>query len=78
MSRNLYWEPIIPRGKSLPDSLKYIFRRHWGEPIDRILDLKDLDYLIGIRDALNDQTSQEVQKLIEAIQHYSEIRVWEQ
>ena len=79
MSTSLYFEPICNKGISLSDNLKYILRKKYGSSVDAILDDHDINYLEGIRDACNNEKeASEVQKLIDAIEKYNSIKVWEE
>ena len=76
MSTGLYWEPTRPtKGKHLSDQLKFALRnRHDEIWVKMNLDTADLSYLEGLRDAgINDAIN-----LIDAINKYGSIKLWEE
>ena len=74
MSSTLYWKPIRPRkGKSLSTSLKWIFQKNYGSPVNAVLTEEDLPYLQGLADA----QIEDAQKLIDAIEKYGRISLEE-
>lgn len=73
MSSSLEWEPRNRERESLPDELKFVLRKRYGEPVSSIIDDSDLAYLAGLRDA----GIEGAEDLIEAINKYGEIHVKE-
>lgn len=74
MSSNLAWEPGCRQKNSLPDQLKFVLRKKYGDVVDANMDTDDLPYLTGLRDAGIDGA----QTLIDAIEKYDEISVVEE
>jgi hypothetical protein len=73
MSATLYWEPIVCRGESLGDKLKFILRERYQltEGV-ATLTSDDVGYLRGLADAGITDAAQ----LIEAIEKHGHIRIW--
>jgi hypothetical protein len=79
MSSTLKWEPIIDRGKSLSDDLKFRLRKKYGGTIDNIiLNQADVAYLEGLRDGMEEHQAKEIQGLLDAIEKYGDIRLWKE
>ena len=74
MSSTLIWEPLNRKKKDLPDEIKYILRKKYGEPINIVLRENDIGYLQGIKDA----GVLSIEILINAIEKYQEILVQEE
>ena len=74
MSSTLIWEPLNRKKKDLPDEIKYILRKKYGEPINIVLRENDIGYLQGIKDA----GVLSIEILINAIEKYQEIVVQEE
>ena len=74
MTSNLIWIPVEPeKMNDLPNELKFILRKRYGNPIDSILDNSSFPYLQGLGDA----GVKGVDKIINAIRKHGEIRVKE-
>jgi len=73
MSANLMFEPIIERGKTLSDELRFALERsiNLQEGV-KLMSETDIPYLKGLRDA----DIKDAQKLVDAIEKYGEIKVW--
>ena len=78
MSSTLKWEPVVDRGKSLSLDVKFLLRDYLGKSIDSFLDSGDIKYIEGLRDASKDPIKKELQKLLDAIEKYKQIRIWEE
>ena len=74
MSSNLVWEPADRKNHSLPYELKFAMRKHYGEPIDKILTDLEAPYLEGLRDA----GISGAQILLDAIEKHDKIHVREE
>lgn len=76
MSSSLYGRPapVDPVGDSLPDELKFIFRKRFGEPVKHIFTRDDLSYLGGLQDAGVEGAILLVQKIIQ----HEQYEVWEE
>jgi hypothetical protein len=74
MSSSLYWKPVTKESNSLPNELKYALqKRNEGYIEGTTLDYSDISYLEGLRDA----SVKGSQELIDAIEQYEEVRIWE-
>lgn len=78
MSSSLMWQPVVSRGKSLSDELKYaLSTRYFGHdgscsssPVT--LSFVDVPYLTGLQDGqVEDATT-----LIKAIEKHGTIEIW--
>ena len=73
MTSSLHWEPRYRKTKDLSDELKFALRKQYGEPVDTLMDVGDINYLLGLDHAgIKDATF-----LIEAINKHQEIEVKE-
>lgn len=70
MSQNLYYR-VKPAGKDLDDQLKFILRKSYSLPTK--FDESDISFLKGL-DAAN---IKDANTLIEAIEKYGEVEVYE-
>jgi len=68
------WEPLNRKKKDLPDEIKYILRKKYGEPVKIVLRECDIEYLQGVKDA----GVESIEILINAIEKYQEILVQEE
>ena len=64
----LQWEPRNNK-RHLSTSLKSALRKHYGTPVNVMLDAEDIPYLTGLLHA----GLEEAQVLIDAIKQYAEI-----
>lgn len=79
MSRTLLWEPVIERGKSASDELKFLLRERFGEPVEVELDERADAFLQGVRLATPSAALKaEVKSLLAAIAKHGKIRFWEE
>jgi hypothetical protein len=85
MSSSLYWRQApreAPPANRLPYGLKKaLARRYWDHDGSLPGDLTELgksslDYLEGIRDGADEQTSQGAAELISAIREYGAVEIW--
>ena len=74
MSSTLVWEPLDRGKKELPDEIKYILRKKYGEPVKIVLSECDIEYLQGVKDA----GVESIETLIKAIEKYHKIIVEEE
>lgn len=78
MSTNLFWEPVKPpRGKSLGKGIKWALEREYG--VEATLTDADIPFLKGVRASQfkpDDETAQDADTLIEAIEKHGTIRIW--
>ena len=75
MSMGLYWRPEKNSTGELPDELKRILQKRYGNPLlGYHLDDCDLSYLIGLRDA----GVKGAQELINAIEKHGRIQIYTQ
>ncbi len=74
MSSTLKWRPRYQKGHDLSDQLKYALRKRYTESGVICLAASDVPYLEGLRDA----GVEDAGKLLEAIERYDEVEVWEQ
>ena len=74
MSSTLMWEPLRRNKKDLPNEMKYILRKKYGEPVKIVLSERDIEYLQGVKDA----GVESIETLINAIEKYQEILVQEE
>jgi len=74
MSSTLMWEPLRRNKKDLPNEIKYILRKKYGEPVKIVLCERDVEYLQGVKDA----GVESIEILIKAIEKYQEILVQEE
>lgn len=79
MSSNLNWEPVKRAHKTLSDATKFIFRDEWRQPIENTLSSGDISFLRGIlRASQAEEVKADMKVLIEAIEKYGEVRIWEE
>jgi hypothetical protein len=71
MSSNLLWEPVVDRGKTLSDKLKYALRQR--EYSNARFESHDIPYLQGLLDA----GVLDAQILIDGIEKHGAVKVWE-
>lgn len=75
MSTNLYWTPVVDtEAECLSETLKYTARHKYGSCIDVELNSHDIPYFEGLRDA----GVKDAQKIIDAINEYRVIKIWEE
>ncbi len=73
MTSNIYWEPERPReGMALDPQLKFVLRQRFAFPV--LLDSGNRDYFLGLTDA----NIKDADKIVEAIDTYGEITIWEE
>ncbi len=74
MSSNLIWRPVAPQpNRILPDELKFMLRKRYGNPINSALSKQDIGYLRGLKDC----DVEGAQTLIDAICNHGEIVIEE-
>jgi hypothetical protein len=73
MSSNLLWEPRKQNYRELSTELKFAMRKGFGDPIDIELNENSIGYLTGLVHA----GIEDAQNLIDAIQKWGVVRVWE-
>jgi len=78
MSMNLYWEPVVDRGQSLSDSLKFILRDDVENCLPCTMSESSLPFLRGIRAAGNAELKKDCTTLIEAIEKHGTVRLWQE
>jgi len=74
MSSTLTWEPAYRKTNSLSYELKLVLQKYLGGTVDSDMDISDLKYLEGLRDA----GVIDAQILIDAIEKHDRIHVKEQ
>lgn len=73
MSTNLYYEPVAPvTAPTLPTAMKWALEKRYGGSFDEIMDIGDMSYIEGLRDAGCDGA----EGLITAIGTHGSVRVW--
>lgn len=78
MSTNLYFR-IIKKGKPLGDNLKFILRKYRQSLYRYDLNSDDISFLQGVAlSSHNATTKKDVEKLIELIEEYGEVEVYEE
>lgn len=80
MSSNLYWEQVKPvRGKMFKSDdetgLKITLREEYGYPLDTSFTKKSIPMLRGLKIGTKYKS---VDELIELIEKYGEVRLWEE
>ena len=74
MSSNLTWEPRYRDKEDLPDELKYVLRKKYGDPVDTYMTAQDVPYLEGLSHA----DIKGVAQLLHAIDKHGDIIVKEE
>ena len=76
MSTNLYWEPAErKKHKAGEDAgLKWALQKKYGSPVSRTMGHQNIPYLEGLRDG----GIKGVQELIDAIETYENIEIFEE
>jgi len=74
MSSSLYWQPVRKRNKTFDTSLKWALREQYGYPVHVILTGSNVPFLTGLKIG----KVKDADKLIEAIEKYGEVKVWEE
>ena len=73
MSTNLFWEPVNKNKRTLSKGFKWIMEKRFGDNLYIRFDNSDIHWLTGVRDATEDEISEDAQNLINAINKYGEI-----
>jgi len=75
MSSSLVWKPIEYKDyPGLDTGLKWILQKHYGSPVNVILNSSDIGYFQGLMDA----GTKDADTIIAAIQKHHEIKTWEE
>lgn len=76
MSSNLYWEPAERKkyNAGTDQALKWVLQKRYGYPVHITMTTNDIPYLQGLADAKINGA----QELIEAIEKYSDIELFEE
>lgn len=76
MSTNLYWRPKPTKKNNAgsDSALKWALQNRYSNPIDKTIGINALDYLQGLADA----KVSGAQDLIDAIEKYDEIELFEE
>ena len=76
MSTNLYWEPKQRRKNSAGEdsALKWALQKKYGYPVNLTMDHEYIPYLEGLRDG----GVKGVQEIIDAIEKYEAIEIYEE
>lgn len=81
MSSTFYWQPVAPQeNKSLSTSFKFLLRdsKDLSQHEQLILSSSDVPWLRGVLAATSDDYIKgDVQVLLEALETYEEVRLWE-
>ena len=65
MSSCLVWSPIVKQNENdLPNDLKFVLRKKYGEPINANMDESDIPYINGLIDA-GVKGAEELREIIE-------------
>lgn len=76
MSSNLYWEPAERKKHSAGEdcALKWALQKKYGYPVSKTMDYQSIPYLEGLRDG----GIKGVQEIIDAIEKYEKIEIFEE